>query len=81
MRKIGRTFTLSKCTGSKYNLETKEMEDFYFEIWGRYTPKRATSYANKKWKDETIVIFNVEYDEQYYKISIEDFIKYGERVY
>lgn len=81
MRKIGRTFILSKCYGQVFNPKTKEIDDFYFEVYGNYTPKRATVYANRKWKDDSILIFNVEQEKQYYKISVEDFIKHGERVY
>lgn len=81
MRKIGRTFILSKCNAQKFNSQTKEIEDFYFEVYGNYTPKRATIYANRKFKDDSILVFNVEQEKQYYKISVENFIKYGERVY
>ena len=80
MRKIRRTFNLSKCTGSKYNYDTQEMEDFYFEVYGNYTPRRATNFARKKYKDNTIQIFNVEIESSMYAISPEDFLKYGERI-
>lgn len=80
MRKIRRTFNLSKCTGSKYNYDTKEYEDFHFEVYGNYTEKRATNYARKKFKDNTIQILNVEIESEMYAISPEDFLKYGERI-
>ena len=81
MRKIGRTFILSKCYAQRFNEQTQEMDDFYFEVFGDYNTKRATVYANRKWKDDSILVFNVEKEKQYYKISVENFIKYGERVY
>ena len=80
MRKIRRTFNLSKCTGSRYNYDTKEMVDFYFEVYGNYSAKRATNFARKKFKDSTIQIFDVEIESSMYAISPEDFLKYGERI-
>lgn len=80
MRKTRRTFDLSKCSGQRYNFETKQYEDFYFEEYGNYTEERATRYAQKKFKDRSIVITNVEIDHQIWAISHEDFIKYGERI-
>ena len=42
MRSIGRTFYWSKCYGQRYNYQTKELEDFSFDVLGNYTEKRAT---------------------------------------
>ena len=80
MRKIRRTFNLSKCTGSKFNYETEEFEDFYIELTGNYTPKRATNKVRKMLKDNSIQIFNVEIESEMWAISPEDFLKYGERI-
>lgn len=80
MRKIRRTINLSKCTGSRFNYETEEFEDFYFEVYGNYTAKRATNYARRCFKDNSIQIVNVEIASEMYAISLEDFIKYGERI-
>lgn len=80
MRKIRRTFNLSKCTGSRFNYDTQEFEDFYFEVYGNYTSKRATNFARKKYKDNSIQITNVEIESSMYAISPEDFLKYGERI-
>lgn len=80
MRKIRRTFNLSKCTGSRFNYDTSEFEDFYFEVAGNYTAKRATNYARKIFKDNSIQIFNVEIESEMWAISPSDFLKYGERI-
>ena len=80
MRKIRRTFNLSKCSGSKFNYGTKEFEDFYIELPGNYTAKRATNFVRKKYKDNTIQIFDVEIQSEMWAISPEDFLKYGERI-
>lgn len=80
MRKIRRTFNWSKCYGQRYNFDTKEYEDFSFEVLGNYTEKRATNYARQKFKDSSILITNVEINSEVFAISPEDFIKYGERI-
>ena len=80
MRKIRRTFNLSKCTGSKFNYDTQEFEDFYIELPGNYTAKRATNWARKKLKDNSIQIFYVEVESEMWAINPEDFLKYGERI-
>ena len=80
MRNIRRTFNLSKCTGSRFDYETGEFEDFYIELRGNYTAKRATNYIRKKYKDNSIQIFNVEIESEMWAISPEDFLKYGERI-
>ena len=81
MRSIGRKFVWSKCNGSRYNYQTEELEDFSFDVLGNYTAKRATSYARKFFNDTTIVVFNVEYEEHYHKMSAEKFLAESERVY
>lgn len=80
MRRIRRTFNWSKCNGQRFNFESKEYEDFYFEVLGNYSEKRATNYARRFFKDNSILITNVEIDSKVYAISAEDFIKYGERI-
>lgn len=80
MRHIRRTFNWSKCSGCRFNYDTKEYEDFYFEVCGNYTAKRATNYARRKFKDNSIQIVNVEIESQMYSISPENFLKYGERI-
>ena len=80
MRKIRRTINLSKCIGQKFNYDAKEFEDFYFEVRGNYTAKRATNYARRTFKDNSIQIFKVEIQTEMYAISVDDFIKYGERI-
>ena len=80
MRNIRRTFNLSKCSGQRFNYQTNEFEDFYFEIMGNYTAKRATNYARREFKDNSIQITNVEIESKMYAISPEDFLKYGERI-
>ena len=81
MRSIGRKFYWSNCYGQRYNYETKEVEDFSFTILGNYTPKRATNYAQRKYKDNTILICNVEIEEHYHKMPAEKFLQESERVY
>ena len=80
MRKIRRTFNLSKCYGQRFNFDTQEFEDVYFEVYGNYTEKRATNYAHRFLKDSTILITKVEIESAMYAISPEDFLKYGERI-
>ena len=81
MRSIGRKFYWSKCTGQRYNYETKELEDFSFTELGNYTPQRATKFAQRRFKDNTILICNVEIEEHYHKMSAEKFLQESERVY
>lgn len=81
MRSIGRTFYWSNCYGQKYNYETQEMEDISFTVLGNYTPQRATAYAQRKFKDNTIIIWNVEIEEHYHKMSAEKFLQESERIY
>ena len=81
MRSIGRKFYWSNCSGQRYNYETKEMEDFSFVVLGNYTPQRATGYAQRTFKDNTIIIWNVEIEEHYHKMSAEKFLQESERVY
>ena len=80
MRKIRRTFNWSKCNGQRFNFDSKEYEDFNFEVLGNYSEKRATNYARRIFKDNSILITNVEIDSKVYAISAQDFIKYGERI-
>lgn len=81
MKSIGRAFYWSKCTGHKYNYETGDFEDFSFTVLGNYTPQRATNYAQKKYKDSSILIVNVEIEKHYHKMSAEKFLQESERVY
>lgn len=81
MKAIGRAFYWSKCTGHKYNYETGDFEDFSFIVLGNYTPQRATNYAQKKYKDSSILIVNVEIEKHYHKMSAEKFLQESERVY
>ena len=81
MRSIGRAFYWSKCNGQRYNYETQEFEDFAFEVLGNYTPQRATRYAQKKYKDSSITIINVELEKHYHKMSAEKFLQESERIY
>ncbi len=81
MRNIGRSFSVSKCEGQRYNYETQEIEDFYVELYGNFTPQRATNKLRKEYKDKTIQIFYVEQDKHYYTMTFDDFIKYGRKVY
>lgn len=81
MRSIGRKIVTSKCNGQKFNYSTEESEDFYSEIYGMFTPQAATKYLQKKFADTSILIYNVEFEEHYYKMSLENFISNSERVY
>ena len=81
MRSIGRKFYWSKCSGQRYNYETQELEDFSFEVLGNYSPKRATKYAQRNFKDNTIIVYYVEIEEHYHKMSAEKFLEESERVY
>ena len=81
MKAIGRAFYWSKCTGHKYNYETGDFEDFSFTVLGNYTPQRATNNAQKKYKDSSILIVNVEIEKHYHKMSAEKFLQESERVY
>lgn len=78
---VRRTIFTTKCEGQKYNRETKELEDFYCEFDGQYNVKSATNKARKDFKDETICIYYVETEKHYYKLRMEDFLKYAERIY
>lgn len=81
MRNIGRTFYWSKCEGQKYNYETEEVEDFSYTVLGNFTPKRATSYLQRVFKDNTIIIYYVEIEKHYHTMSAEKFLNESERIY
>ena len=81
MRSIARTFCWSNCYGQRYNYETKELEDFSFEVLGNYDERRATKYARRKFGDDSILIVKVEKEVHYHKMSAEKFIENSERVY
>ena len=81
MRSIGRKIVKSKCSGQKYNASVDEMEDFYSEIYGVFTPQSASKYLQKQFNDSSILIHNIEFDEHYYKMDLDTFIKNSEQVY
>ncbi len=81
MRSIGRKIVTSKCNGQRYNYENEEGEDFYTEIYGMFTPQTATKYLQKKFGDSSILITNIEFEEHYYKMTLDNFINNSERVY
>ena len=81
MKHIGRKFNWSNCYGQKYNYDTKEFEDFSFQVLGNYTEKRATNFARKKYKDDSIIIYNVEIETHYHKVPVDVFLENSERVY
>lgn len=81
MRSIGRKIVTSKCSGQRFNKKLEELEDFYEEIYGMVTVQSATKYFQKSCGDSSIIITNVDFEEHYYKMSLDDFISNSERVY
>lgn len=80
--KIGRNVTVTHCNGQRLNqTENNETEfvDFSFDIYGCYTPQRATKFARRKFGDNSIVINNVLHETNYYAMELTTFLKYAER--
>lgn len=80
--KIGRNVTVSHCFGQSVIYDDNHeaiFEDFTFDIYGCYTPQRATRYARQKFGDSTITINHVEHETGYYAMKLSDFMRYAER--
>lgn len=75
--KVGRTVTISHCNGQAINKDRGDPEfvDFDFSVYGMYTPERATRYARRAFKDNSIIIFNVEHETGYYQMPLEEFMQ------
>lgn len=71
---VTRRFTLSRCTGQRYNKTSREYEDYDATLIGRYTPERATRSIRRRSGDETVLILNVEEEQRTYSMSAEDFM-------
>ena len=81
MKSIGRKIVKAKCNGQRFNIDTKEMEDFYEETYGILTPQSASKFFAKMYNDNSILITNIEFEEHYYKMSIDAFIENSEMLY
>lgn len=80
--KVARSITVSHCTGQRLNPNTKgppDFIDFSYDVYGCYTPERATRYARRTFSDNTIVINNVEMETRNYATDVETFISVAER--
>lgn len=77
-RTISRTIVISKCHGQMLD-DHGEFCDFYAEIAGDYTLKRATSKLRRELADPSITINNIEKDVGYYTMPLRDFISYSTR--
>lgn len=81
--KVGRLVQITHCNGQRINPNNKdpiEFVDFSFDVYGTYTTGRATKFARKTFGDKSIVINNVEHDEEYYSMDIDTFINNAERI-
>ena len=72
-RCIGRTITLTLCTGQRVNKDG-EFETVDYVFIGKVTPKQATRRLRKAFNDETININKTEQDTDYYKMPLSRFL-------
>lgn len=70
---IGRTITISRCTG-KYVVDG-EFEDYEEMLIGDYNLQSATNTIRRRTKDNTVVITNIEKDVDYYSVPLDVFIE------
>ena len=80
-RSIGRKIVTTKCNGQRLNKDTKELEDFSYDLDGFFTLDGATKRLRRNLGDESITIFNTQYEEHYYKMDLGKFIANSERIY
>lgn len=76
--KVGRNIPVSHCSGQRVNPNTKdppEFIDYSLDIYGCYTEQRATRFARRLTGDKTIVINNVEIENNYYAIPMAVFVE------
>lgn len=81
--KVGRNVPVSHCSGQCINPNIKdppEWMDYSLDIFGCYTPERATRFARRLTGDKTIVINNVEITNTYYAIPMSTFVEVAERI-
>lgn len=72
---IGRSVTLTYCTGSRVDREEQTMVDFACVWVGKVTCEQATRRLRKVTGDDTLTIYKAEQDTDYYSIPLETFVR------
>ncbi len=76
-RRVGRTVSVSHCNGQMLN-ENNEFVDVSGDLFGNFTPERATRKFRRDFDNQSITINNVEIERHYYSMTIEDFVNAAE---
>lgn len=76
-KSVSRTVVVTHCHGQC--VSDGEFFDFSAEMLGRYTLKRAQAKLRRDFADPSITLNAVEYDEAYYTMSLDQFLKLATR--
>ena len=76
-KSVGRTVVVTHCHGQC--VSDGEFFDFSAELLGCYTMKRAQAKLRRDFADPSITLNAVEYNEAYYTMSLDQFMKLATR--
>lgn len=76
-KSVSRTVVVTHCHGQC--VSDGEFFDFSAEMPGCYTLKRAQAKLRRDFADPSITLNAVEYDEAYYTMSLDQFLKLATR--
>ena len=76
-KSVSRTVVVTRCHGQR--VSDGEFYDFSTEIPGCYTLVRAQAKLRRVLGDPSITLNNVEYDEAYYTMPLDQFLKLANR--
>lgn len=81
IKKIGRRINTITCYG--HRLKDDEFVNYAGVVLTTEnlpTLEQLTKHLRKKEQDETIIITKIDVDKAYYRLPVDDFIKYAERI-
>lgn len=76
-KSVSRTVVVTHCHGQC--VSDGEFFDFSAKLLGCYTMKRAQAKLRRDFADSSITLNAVEYDEAYYTMSLDQFLKLATR--
>lgn len=76
-KSVSRTVIVTHCHGQR--VRDGEFHDFSAEMPGCYTLMRAQAKLRRDFGDSSIALNNVEYDEAYYTMPLDQFLKLATR--
>lgn len=76
-KSVSRTVVVTHCHGQC--VSDGKFFDFSVELLGCYTMKRAQAKLRRDFADPSITLNAVEYDEAYYTMSLDQFMKLATR--